>query len=244
MFSRLALRSVAARQSTPTALVARGSATEVSGVRDEKNFPRPVRGEPGKVRLGFIPEEWFQFFHAKTGVTGPYTFGVGLITYLCSKEIYVMEHEYYTGLSILVMIYYASTKMGPKLAEFLDKEVENVESSWNAGRLSTIKSLEDAIAAEKEAQWRAQGQELLIQAKKENVLLQLEAAYRERALTAYQEVKRRLDFQLEKTLLERRIAQKNMVDWIVANVTKAITPDQEKQAMDRCIADLAALAKN
>ncbi|XP_050355069.1 ATP synthase subunit b, mitochondrial [Nymphalis io] len=244
MFSRVALRSVAARQSTPTALVARGSASEVSGVRDEKNFPRPVRGEPGKVRLGFIPEEWFQFFHSKTGVTGPYTFGVGLATYLCSKEIYVMEHEYYTGLSIFVMIYYASTRFGPKLAEFLDKEVDNVESSWNAGRLETIKSLEDAIAGEKEAQWRAQGQELLIEAKKENVLLQLEAAYRERALNAYQEVKRRLDYQLEKSLLERRIAQKNMVDWIVTNVTKAITPDQEKQAMDRCIADLAALAKN
>ncbi|XP_014357838.2 ATP synthase subunit b, mitochondrial [Papilio machaon] len=242
MLSRIALRSAAARQSATTALVARGSASDVAGVRDEKNFPRPVRGEPGKVRLGFVPEEWFQFFHSKTGVTGPYTFGVGLATYLFSKEIYVLEHEYYTGLSIFLMVYYATTKFGPQIAAWLDKEVDAVESNWNEGRVQNIKDLEQAIEEEKTAQWRAQGQELLIQAKKENVLLQLEAAYRERMMNAYTEVKRRLDYQLEKSNVERRLAQKAMVDWVVSNVTKAITPDQEKQAIDRCIADLSALA--
>ncbi|KAM3958899.1 ATP synthase subunit b, mitochondrial [Aphomia sociella] len=241
MLSRVALRAVAARQCPSTALVARGSATE-TGVRDEKNFPRPVRGEPGKVRLGFLPEEWFQFFHSKTGVTGPYTFGVGLATYLFSKEIYVMEHEYYTGLSLAVMVYYAAKKFGPNLAAWLDKEVESVEKEWNEGRQQTIKDLETSIEEEKKAQWRAHGQELLIEAKKENVLLQLEAAYRERAMNAYTEVKRRLDYQLEKANVERRLSQKHMVEWIVANVTKAITPDQEKQTLDRCIADLNALA--
>ncbi|RVE52574.1 hypothetical protein evm_002693 [Chilo suppressalis] len=242
MLSRVALRSAAARQSTSTALVARGSATEVSGVRDEKNFPRPVRGEPGKVRLGFIPEEWFQFFHSKTGVTGPYTFGVGLTTYLCSKEIFVMEHEYYTGLSLLIMVYVACKKLGPGIASWLDKEVDSIENEWNEGRRSTIASLEKSIEAEKKAQWSAEGQELLMQAKKENVLLQLEAAYRERAMQAYNEVKRRLDYQLEKSNLERRLSQRAMVDWIVRNVTKAITPEQEKQTLDRCIADLSAIA--
>ncbi|XP_075984744.1 ATP synthase subunit b, mitochondrial [Anticarsia gemmatalis] len=243
MLSRVALRSAAARQSTCTALAARGSATEVGGARDEKNFPRPVRAiEPGKVRLGFLPEEWFQFFHSKTGVTGPYTFGVGLATYLCSKEIYVMEHEYYSGLSLLLMVYIAAKKFGPSIASWLDKEVDAIEGEWNSSRTDSIKALEEAVQAEKTAQWRAQGQELLMEAKKENVLLQLEAAYRERLMNAYSEVKRRLDYQLEKSNVERRLAQKHMVDWIVTNVTKAITPDQEKQALDRCIADLAALA--
>lgn len=54
---------------------------------------------------------------------GPYTFGLGLTTYLCSKEIYIMEHEFYTGLSIAIMGIYAVKKLGPSVATYLDKEV-------------------------------------------------------------------------------------------------------------------------
>lgn len=73
-----------------------------------------------------------------------------------------------------------------KLIEILFKQ--QVEKDWNEGRENTIKSLEEAIKEEKTAQWRAEGQELLIQAKKENVLFQLEAAYRERLMNVYTEV--------------------------------------------------------
>lgn len=66
----------------------------------------------------------FEFFYEKTGVTGPYMFGTGLITYLCSKEIYVMEHEFYTGLSLAVICIIATKKLGPVIAKYADGEVD------------------------------------------------------------------------------------------------------------------------
>lgn len=150
---------------------------------------RPVRPvHPGKVRLGFIPEEWFQFFYNKTGVTGPYTFGVGLITYLCSKEIYVMEHEYYSGLSLAIMCVIAVKKLGPAAAKWADGEIDRIEAEWKQSREDQLKAMQDSIEAEKQEQWRAEGALLLMDAKKENVALQLEAAFRERAMNVYTEV--------------------------------------------------------
>jgi len=238
MLSRAALLSI---QRPMGAMVARNAAATASS--GDQLFQRPVRQEfPGKVRMGFIPDEWFTFFYKKTGVTGPYTFGFGLLTYLCSKEIYVMEHEFYSGLSLGIMMVVAIKKLGPSVAAYCDKEIDRIEGEWKEGRETDLKNLVDQIKEEETEQWRADGQMLLMEAKKENVALQLEAAYRERVARVYNEVKRRLDYQVECQHVERRVNQKHMVNWIINNVLKGITPDQEKETMNKCIGDLGALA--
>ncbi|EFA07499.1 ATP synthase subunit b, mitochondrial [Tribolium castaneum] len=225
------------------AYASRASSATASGQDSSKGplWQRPVRQEPGKVRMGFIPDEWFTFFYKKTGVTGPYTFGFTLSTYLISKEIYVMEHEFYNGLSLAIMWIAGIKLLGPKLAKALDKEIDNYEAEWNESRVQDKETLQNAIEDEKKNQWRMEGQTMLVQAKRENVALQLEAAYRERLLEAYTQVKKRLDYQVEKQNIERRIAQKNLVDWVVRKVKASITPDQEKQNIDNCIATLGNL---
>lgn len=184
----------------------------------------------------------FQFFHKKTGVTGPYMFGAGLTTYLCSKEVFIMEHEFYAGLSLMIMVVYAVKKLGPAVAKFADQEVDKVEEEWSESRNEQLRELDESISEEKKAQWSAEGHTMLMAAKKENIGLQLEAAYRERLMTLYSEVKRRLDYQVEVQNVKRRVEQRNLVSTVVDNVMKSITPDLEKELLNKCINDLTALA--
>lgn len=211
--------------------------------RDLINFPRPTRRiYGGPVRFGFIPEEWFEFFYKKTGVSGPYVFGIGFITYLMSKEIVVAEHEFFSGITLAILFTIIIKKFGPDVAKALDKKIDDYEAGLNEKKNEAINNYEQAISNEKLEQWRFQGQKYLLDAKRENVHLQLEAEYRKRMMNVYEEVKKRLDYQLGIQNITRQFEQKHMVDWIVNNVIKSITPDQEKEALQKCFSDIKTLA--
>ncbi|KAL0117528.1 hypothetical protein PUN28_010385 [Cardiocondyla obscurior] len=221
--------------------VALRGAQSASSAATEPSRPKRLT-DPAPVRHGFIPEEWFQAFYPKTGASGPYVFAITVSTYLLSKEIYVLEHEFYNGISLFIICVGFVKLFGPKVAQFCDKGIDQIHNDFQDTRNQQIITYENQISEEKKQQDSLDGQKMIMDIKKENIKMQLEATYRERAIQVYQEVKKRLDYQLHIQNLERRIAQKHMVQWIVNGVLKSITPEQEKATLQQCIKDLELIA--
>eukprot|EP00066_Takifugu_rubripes_P001748 XP_003963159.1 PREDICTED: ATP synthase F(0) complex subunit B1, mitochondrial [Takifugu rubripes] len=204
--------------------------------------PLPEKG--GKVRHGIIPEELFEFLYPKTGVTGPYMLGTGLLVYLLSKEIYVINHETFAAACIGAIIVYGVKKYGPSVAAYADKLNEEKLAKAHEVKEAAISSLTQAVADEKKEQWRVDGRAVLFDAKRNNVAMLLEINYRERLHMVTNEVKRRLDYQIALQDLHRRMEKEHMVNWVEKSVIGSISPQQEKESITKCIADLKALSKN
>merc|ERR1711909_266443 len=124
----------------------------------------------------------------------------------------------------------------------MGKELDEEEANLRAIRQNEIDAIKTEIALEKESQLDAAAYTDIMGAKKEAVGLQLEASYRARLMEARSAVKKRLDYQLETANVLRRMEQKHMVDWIISNVKKSITPAQEDAALKKYIADLKKLS--
>ncbi|XP_064617767.1 ATP synthase subunit b, mitochondrial-like [Liolophura sinensis] len=212
--------------------------------RDTKNFPHPVQPETSPpVRLGFIPDAWFQFFYNKTGVTGPYLFGTGLVLTLLSKEIWVIDHNFSEVIGFWGAFIFLTKKLGPFMNKHLDQSVQAVREDTYERPLAEGKvAFENTIKEAELDIWREDGQKYIFESKKENIDLQLEAIYRKRLQEVYQQVKRRLDYQLDIQNTKRRFEQEHMVNWIVNGVVSSITPQQEKESISKCIADLKTLS--
>jgi len=211
--------------------------------RDLVNFPARVRPiDKAPVRLGIFPEEWFTAMYPKTGVTGPYMALFGVSTFLASKEYFVMEHDFYVGIGLAAVLTFVVKQVGPGWTAEVNKELDADEAALRSIRQNEIDACKAQIAEEEISQANTVAWEDIIAAKKEAVGLQLEGVYRARLQDAYTQVKKRLDYQLETANVVRRMEQKHMVDWIIGNVKKSITPAQEEAALKKCISDLKALS--
>ncbi|KAL2104066.1 hypothetical protein ACEWY4_000934 [Coilia grayii] len=202
---------------------------------EQKKAPVPPLPEKGgQTRHGIIPEELFTLLYPKTGVTGPYMLGTGLLLYLLSKEIYVVNHETIAAASIGAVIIYGVKKFGPSVAAFADKLNEEKVAKAQEVKDLAMTNLTQAIEEEKKEQWRVEGRQMLFDAKRNNVAMLLETNYRERIHMVTNEVKKRLDYQIELQNLHRRMEQEHMVDWVEKNVIKSITPQQARPSLRPC----------
>lgn len=188
-----------------------------------------------------MPMEWRTYFLPKTGVSGFYTFLVTFGTFLFSKELYVLEHEFYNGLGMFTLCAILVKKAAPATAKLLDKWVDEYEYSFNVSREQAKAVYNEGIQQEERNQWRFEGQRMLVEAKRENVALQLEAAYRQRLLHVYDVVKKRLDYQLEAAHIREKLVQKNIINYVVREVHKSLSQEYLSKYFDRCVDDLAGI---
>uniref|UniRef100_A0AC11BYP7 Uncharacterized protein n=1 Tax=Ovis aries TaxID=9940 RepID=A0AC11BYP7_SHEEP len=203
--------------------------------------PLPEHG--GKVHFGLIPEEFFQFLYPKTGVTGPYVLGTGLILYLLSKEIYVITPETASAISTIGFLVYVVKKYGASVGEFADKLNEQKIAQLEEVKQASIKQIQDAIDMEKSQQALVQKRHYLFDVQRNNIAMALEVTYRERLHRVYREVKNRLDYHISVQNMMRQKEQEHMINWVEKHVVQSIPAQQEKETIAKCIADLKLLAK-
>ncbi|CAH0550660.1 unnamed protein product [Brassicogethes aeneus] len=200
--------------------------------------PRFSRCEPSEVIWAFVPREWYDFFVCKTGATGFYTFLFTVSTYLVSKEILVLEHNFYNGLSMALLTGICIKYIGPLMAKSLDKLIEDYEKAWEKKECDDIKGLEQNILDEEFSQFEADGQMMVLEAKRENVYFQLEDCFRLRQVEVHEQVLKRLNYQVDIASVHRKITQKNLVEWVQQEVIKQLSPELHAKILDKCITDI------
>merc|ERR1712107_832499 len=165
MLSRLAVRSAM----VPRCLAgARELATTPAlAERDLVNFPprqRPI--ERGPVKALIFPAEWFDPLYPKTGVTGPYMALFGVSTFLASKEYFVMEHDFYVGMGLAIVMTYLIKTQGPAYTEAINKQLDEEEAALKAIRQDEIDACLAQIKGEQAVQEQATAWQDIIAAKK------------------------------------------------------------------------------
>jgi len=212
--------------------------------RDFVNFPAPsVPAEAGKVRIGLVPDDWFKAMYDKTGVTGPYILFWGGLATLLSKEYFVYWADTTEQLVFLGLVIFASKKYGHKLGAWLDKEADAANSAITKGLADQTKAINEKIVQSEALQSLPEANTLIHAAKKENIQLQLEAAFRQRLHQLYQEVKRRLDYQLAIQSVYKRLEKEQAVNYILNQVNSSIGATQEKEAFQLGLNQLKSLSQ-
>jgi F-type H+-transporting ATPase subunit b len=212
--------------------------------RDTKNFPILQMPETIEAyNFMIVPTRFCKDIYQRLGVSGSYTLFLGTLAFFLSKEITPVDHVLPEFLLILIAGSLMSWKLAPKLEPIIDKMQEEERNEMFVDPVNEANAtLDEDIGVYEKEIWRLNAIPSIFQAKREQVDLQLEVEYRERLAEVYNTVKSRLDYQAERDFMERKFEQDHMVNWIVRNVKKSITPQQEKENIASCISTLKQLS--
>jgi len=184
----------------------------------------------------------YQMYKDLAGQSAGPTLTLGLSAYIISKEVFVLNEEFFLGLVMAGTIYQLSKVVGPPIGKMLDARSKEILDNMNAGKEEQLDALAQSIVTEQEGEVASQVRKEFFEVDKINNEMTLETEYRRRLLEVETEVQKRLDYQLDLERLENGIEERHMAAWVEKEVVSSISADQEEDALNQCIHDLNLLA--
>lgn len=215
--------------------------------RDIKNYPYPARRMyPPKTRMLMIPDSWMTPFYKVTGVSGPYLFFGGIVAFLFNKE-YIVFDENASMIPGWILAYLFLTRaFGYRLDNYLYQKHKAEVDQWKSLIEEDLKEAKEFRKAAAEESTALQAiKENFPQAFKENMHMQLEAAYRANMQNLAAEVKRRINYLQETEATRHRFERDHMLNWIMQSVRAEINANKDgikDQYLNNCIEQLKALS--
>lgn len=189
-----------------------------------------------------FPETWFDFLRPRTGESGPYVLFGGLLAMLVSKELYIITPDTNYVLAFIAASTIATVYGGHYVRDHMETGRVNELKFYDQVKHEEITELITTVDDIRLQQWRAQGQDLISDARRSNLGMMLETEYLNRQATVAGTVKKMLDYQVAVQKAETDMEQAHMVNWIETKVKETITPETQKATLDACIARLNSIA--
>jgi F-type H+-transporting ATPase subunit b len=176
------------------------------------------------------------------GTTAPTVMAASTLAILTGKEYIAVEGE------MMSFIYWSC--LWYSIYRMTRASVRSVYDESRAGQLAFFenervvmvqKFKEQIKAVEDERAYFAVAPEMH-DIKLDKIKIDLEIEHRQNLKEVEDQVKKRLDYQLELQKLQSQIEYNHIKDWVEDAVVKSITPKQEQEALEQCLVDLENLA--
>jgi len=161
---------------------------------------------------------------------------------LIGKEFFVFNEDIFSALLAIPALFVVGTVLRAKMTEGYEKYIADLLVTLHKERNDRIEGHTYCIAAmQANKDWYAVAPEIFA-AQQANIDMGREIIYRQNLKEVEVEVKKRLDYQVDLEKLHEKIEYNHIKKWVENAVQSSITPKQEEEALQKCIADIEHLA--
>lgn len=214
--------------------------------RDYANYPMVAISDGTPRRLGIVPQAVLEPITAITGMSGIYLVSIGTFLFLCNKQVLLTLGDFSTNATAPLWLYifwtYYWRRMVVDKPWWKEAQPEERNKDFQENRDYDVACAKTEIENSKVAMVQEGGKKMMYESYRENVDLQLEEEYRKRMKKVHEAVVNRLDYQAAKSRAKEKFETDHMIDYVLKSARASITPQQEKDMMMKCIADLKSIA--